>query len=533
MAIARLSMKVGKAGRACPHAAYIVREGQHARHLSRGEKLEACEAGNLPAWAEYDPLLFWQAADAHERSNGTTYREMEIALPRELDVEQRAALVRAFVVQEIGGRHAYQWAIHTPVAADGQAQPHVHLMFSERQVDGIERDPEQYFRRYNAKNPEKGGARKGYGPHASQTLSRAERAADLKELRGRWQEMANTHLEQLGHDMRIDMRSHVERGTGLEPEKKQLPSQWRGEGRENVIEFRQARAELVQAHEHMRQLVPDAQVEVVSLEAERERRVRDREERSQAERLRIERMTSRELKAEIERLRPLSIKAAVDRYPEVMAARKIHASLSYQMRQAQEKMQRATLQMHAWRKAHPLRARTHDLGLIPSRYLIEREQAREEAWLREADLKPGVDDARGRAEHIAADIGQRMEIEQKPVREQVAKLERIWQQKANQELEVLRQAKKLDWAISEFKSHAIGRALKVPSYSDTGTQWKALPESAREAIDRFNTLPKDERARELERMREHFRQQGPKAVEGLVQELSQGKNRNRGQEWER
>ena len=533
MAIARLSMKVGKAGRACPHAAYIVREGQHARHLSRGEKLEACEAGNLPAWAEHDPLLFWQAADAYERSNGTTYREMEIALPRELDVEQRAALVRAFVAQEIGGRHAYQWAIHTPIAADGQAQPHVHLMFSERQVDGIERDPEQYFRRYNAKSPENGGARKGYGPRPGQTLSRAERAADLKELRARWQEMANTHLEQLGHSARIDMRSHAERGTGLEPEKKQLPSQWRGEGRENIIEFRQARAALVLAHEHMQQVVPDAKAEVISLEAERERRIRDREERSQAERLRIERMTSRELKAEIERLRPPAVKAAVDRHPDVMAARKIHASLSYQMRQVQEKMQRVTLEMHAWRKAHPLRARTHDLGLIPSSYLIECEQAREEARFRAEDLKPGVNDARSQAEHIAADIGRRVEIEQKPVREQVAKLERIWQQKANQELEVLRQAKKLDWAISEFKSHAIGRALKVPSYSDTGTQWRALPESAREAIDRFNTLPKDERARELERMREHFRQQGPKAVEGLVQELSQGKNRNRSQEWER
>jgi hypothetical protein len=529
MAIARLSMKVGKAGRACPHAAYIVREGQHARHLSRGEKLEACEAGNLPAWAEHDPLLFWQAADAYERSNGTTYREMEIALPRELDAGQRSALVRAFVAQEIGGRHAYQWAIHTPIAADGQAQPHVHLMFSERQVDGIERDPEQYFRRYNAKNPEKGGARKGYGPRPGQTLSRSERAADLKELRGRWQDMANTHLEQLGHSARIDMRSHAERGTGLEPEKKQLPSQWRGAGRENVLEFRQARAELAQAHEHMRQVVPDAQAEVVSLEAERERRIRDREERSQAERLRIERMTSRELKAEIERLQPLSIKAAVDRHPEVMAARKIHASLSYQMRQVQEKMQRATLQMHDWRRAHPLRARTHDLGLIPSTYLIEREQAREEARSRVEDLKPGVDDARSRADHIAADIGGRIEIEQKPVREQVAKLERLWQQKANQELEVLRQAKKLDWAISEFKSHAIGRALKVPSYSDTGTQWRALPENIRKTIEDFNRLPKEEQSVALSRMREDLKLHADK-VEKFAQELDLSKGRGRGME---
>ena len=530
MAIARLSMKVGKTGRACPHAAYIVREGQHARHLSRGEKLEACEAGNLPAWAEHDPLLFWQTADAYERSNGTTYREMEIALPRELDVEQRAALVRAFVAQEIGGCHAYQWAIHTPIAADGQAQPHVHLMFSERQVDGIERDPEQYFRRYNAKSPEKGGARKGYGPRAGQTLSRAERAADLKELRGRWQEMANRYLEQLGHSARIDMRSHAERGTGLLPEKKQLPSQWRGAGRENVIEFRQARAALVLAHEHMRQAVPDAKAEVISLEAERERRIRDREERSQAERLRIERMTSRELKAEIERLRPPSIKAAVDRHPDVMAARKIHASLSYQMRQAQEKMQRATLEIHAWRKAHPLRARTHDLGLIPSSYLIEREQAREEARLRAEDLKPEVNDARSRAEHIAADIGQRIEIEQKPVREQVAKLEQKHAEKMKQERAERYLEANLNRVLSLLKVHAFKRERGMQGYTDAGAQWKALPESAREAIDRFNTLPKDERARELERIREYFRQQGPKAAEGLVQELGQGKNRNRGQE---
>lgn len=48
MAIGRLSMKVGKAGKAGPHAAYIAREGQYADRLERGEKLEATEAGNMP-----------------------------------------------------------------------------------------------------------------------------------------------------------------------------------------------------------------------------------------------------------------------------------------------------------------------------------------------------------------------------------------------------------------------------------------------------------------------------------------------------
>ena len=269
MALGRLSMKIGKAGKAGPHAAYIAREGQYAKHLERGEKLEASEAGNMPAWAQHNAQAFWRAADAHERINGTTYREMEIALPRELNCAQRVVLVRKFVHQELGERHAYQWAIHTPNAADGQEQPHVHLMFSERQVDGLERDPEQYFKRYNAKLPEKGGARKGYGPRAGQTLSAAERGAELKALRLRWQDMANQHLERAGVEARIEMRSHAERKTGLEPEAKQLPSQWRDTGRDNVIEFRAARREQQQAQAELRSVVPDAGALIIDLERAR------------------------------------------------------------------------------------------------------------------------------------------------------------------------------------------------------------------------------------------------------------------------
>lgn len=265
-------MKVGKKGKAAPHAAYIVREGQYAKRLERGEKLEATEAGNMPAWAKAQPQQFWHAADVFERVNGTTYREMEIALPRELEPTQRAELVRAFVCQEIGEHHAYQWAIHTPNAADGGEQPHVHLMFSERQCDGIERDPDQYFKRYNAKAPEKGGARKGYGPSAGKTLTAAERAAELKELRERWQVLCNEYLEMAGHGQRIDMRSYAERGIKLAPERKQLPSEWRGQGKAKVIELRAARKDAFKAHRELANVVPNVKAEIISLEAERQKR---------------------------------------------------------------------------------------------------------------------------------------------------------------------------------------------------------------------------------------------------------------------
>lgn len=256
MAIARLQAKVGQVGKGAAHAEYIAREGKYAARLERGEKLEATEAGNMPAWAAAEPALFWQAADRHERANGTAYREFELALPRELTPDDRAALVRDWVRQEIGDRHAYQWAIHNPRAVDGGEQPHAHLMFSERQRDGIDRNPDRYFKRYNAKAPEKGGARKGYGPNAGQTLKAAERVDELKALRSRWADLVNAHLERAGLDERIDMRSYREQGIEREREGRQKPSDWHQGGKATAIEFRQMRAEQEQAAADFRQVVP-------------------------------------------------------------------------------------------------------------------------------------------------------------------------------------------------------------------------------------------------------------------------------------
>ena len=449
MAIGRLSMKVGKAGKAGPHAAYIAREGQYANRLERGEKLEATEAGNMPAWAQSNPLAFWQAADAYERKNGTTYREMEIALPRELSAAQRIELVREFVRQEIGDRHAYQWALHVPTAADGGEQPHFHLMFSERQVDGIDRDPEQYFKRYNAKAPEKGGARKGYGPSAGQTLTKAERAAELKELRGRWEAMCNAHLERAGVEQRIDMRSHAERGTGLEPERKQLPSQWRGQGRANVIEFRQARAELAEARQELARAVPDARAEVIHLEAERQRReqaqreARERAEREKAqqERQRLERMSSRELAQEIARLRPPRVIDLVERDRAVLQAEAERQALQNQHTEAGSAAARARDQAQAWREAHKVQAWFHDKGIGHAPKLRELEQQREEHRAEWQRLGPRIEEASLRVQHVRQQAHQRIEAEQAPIRAKVAELEALQKEKARQEREA--EAKRL------------------------------------------------------------------------------------------
>ena len=48
---------------------------------------------------------------------------------------------------------------------------------------------------------------------------------DIKDLRQRWADLCNSHLEKHQIDSRIDMRSYKEQGIEKEPEKKLLPSQ--------------------------------------------------------------------------------------------------------------------------------------------------------------------------------------------------------------------------------------------------------------------------------------------------------------------
>ena len=246
-------MKSGKKGTAGGHAEYIDDVDAPAPSpFARSPKpkrddIVARGNGNMPAWA-ITPGVFWRAADTYERANGAAYREQELTIPRELSLPQRLNLLAAWIKQELGDAHAFQWAMHEPDALDGGTNPHVHLMFSERQVDGIERDPDTYFKRYNAKQPERGGCKKGWGAHAGETRSIDERRADLVELRGRWERLVNEHLAAAGVDARIDMRSYAARGMldeeGMGPERKLSPIEARDpDVIADLVAFRAARSE--------------------------------------------------------------------------------------------------------------------------------------------------------------------------------------------------------------------------------------------------------------------------------------------------
>jgi len=213
MASYHLSVKVGGKGKALAHAQYIAREGEYK--VKHQEKLEAVEHGNLPNWAQGNPNLFWQCADEFERKNGAAYREIEIALPRELTSKQCQDLVQVFVEQELGDQHAYTWAIHSPKASiEGGEQPHAHIMFSERIQDGIDRGADLFFKRYNSKHPERGGCQK-----SNTTKSAEQRKTELVELRERFADLQNAFLAEYGHADRVDHRSLADQGIDRSPEK--------------------------------------------------------------------------------------------------------------------------------------------------------------------------------------------------------------------------------------------------------------------------------------------------------------------------
>lgn len=194
MAIYHLTAKTGSRNggqSAKAKADYIQREGRYSR--DRAEVLHT-QSGHLPEWAER-PADYWDAADLYERANGRLFKEVEFALPVELTLDQQRELVDEFARHLTEGeRLPYTLAIH---AGKGE-NPHCHLMISERKNDGIKRPADQWFKRHNAKQPERGGAQK------SESL---KPKGWLEQTREAWADHANRALERAGHDARIDHRT--------------------------------------------------------------------------------------------------------------------------------------------------------------------------------------------------------------------------------------------------------------------------------------------------------------------------------------
>ncbi len=149
---------------------------------------EILTPSHAPEWMK-DREKLWNGVEAAEkRKDSRLAKEVEVALPKELSLDQNKALLKEFVTQNFikEGRIA-DIAIHT-----NEQNPHAHIMLTTREIVGD-----------------------GFG----KKVRGWDKKEHLLKWRKSWADIQNEHLLKHGFDINVDHRSHAERGIDIEPQK--------------------------------------------------------------------------------------------------------------------------------------------------------------------------------------------------------------------------------------------------------------------------------------------------------------------------
>ncbi|ESQ89774.1 Ti-type conjugative transfer relaxase TraA [Asticcacaulis benevestitus] len=146
-----------------------------------------------PEWSDRERL--WNDVEAFEkRKDAQLSREVEFAIPREMNQQQGIDLARDFVQREfVDQGMVADLNVHWDIGTDGQAKPHAHVMLTMREV-----------------------SEDGFGPKV-RDWNRVELVEHWREA---WAEHVNQRLAELDIDARIDHRTLEEQGIDLEPQGK-------------------------------------------------------------------------------------------------------------------------------------------------------------------------------------------------------------------------------------------------------------------------------------------------------------------------
>ena len=142
---------------------YVLRIGKYSPENNK-DKYDDFLYGeniNMPSFSQDDPRYFWECSEVYERVNANLFRTVDFSLPYELTDEENIELATKFAEELFGESYVYSLAIHSKPSNDSEKRNiHCHIMFCERELDGIERGEEHFFKQANSKNPSLGGAKK-------------------------------------------------------------------------------------------------------------------------------------------------------------------------------------------------------------------------------------------------------------------------------------------------------------------------------------------------------------------------------------
>lgn len=182
---------------------------------------------HAPEWAQDRATLWNEVEKAEKRKDAQLYREVEVALPRELSPEKMQELVRGFAHEQFVERGMVADVAYHHLKSDN---PHAHIMLTTREI-----------------TPE------GFG-QKNRDWNRKEA---LEQWREAWQAHTNKSLELSGHESRIDHRTLEAQGIERLPQVHLGPKVIEMEQRgvqtnlgERALGIERANAEIIDLQKH-------------------------------------------------------------------------------------------------------------------------------------------------------------------------------------------------------------------------------------------------------------------------------------------
>lgn len=169
---------------------YVLRIGKYSpeKNKDKYDDFLYGENINMPSFSQDNPRYFWECSEIYERINANLFRTIDFSLPYEFSDEENIELVTKFAEELFGESYVYSLAVHSKPSEDpNKRNIHCHIMFCERELDGIERGEEHFFKQSNSKNPSQGGCKKS---------DEWNKYSKLYYIRQTWESMLNEKLQE-------------------------------------------------------------------------------------------------------------------------------------------------------------------------------------------------------------------------------------------------------------------------------------------------------------------------------------------------